>query len=110
MAEEPGAVAASAEISVEALKKAEEFVEQEEGAANRLGGITGKLVTALAVIMTLFHLYAAYAIVPTQTLRPVHVAFVLTLIFLLFPVMPRFRDRIRWWDVGLAAVSIGVIW
>src|SRR2546421_8087304 len=108
MAEEKGAPAV--EISAEALKKAEEFVEQEEGAANRLGGLTGKLVSALAVIMTLFHLYAAYDIVPTQTLRPVHVAFVLTLIFLLFPVLPRFRDRIRWWDLLLGAVSIGVIW
>src|SRR4051812_32198221 len=108
MAEDKGTPAA--EISAEALKKAEEFVELEEGAANRLGGITGKLVSALAVVMTLFHLYAAYDIVPTQTLRPAHVAFVLTMIFLLFPVLPQFRDRIRWWDLVAAAVSIGVIW
>src|SRR5262249_36633389 len=64
----------------------------------------------LAVIMTLFHLYAAYSIVPTQVLRPVHVAFVLTLIFLLFPALPQFRDRIRWWDIALGAASIAVIW
>ena len=32
--------------------------------------------------MSAFHLYTAYAIVPTQTLRPIHVAFVLFLCFL----------------------------
>ena len=32
-------------------------------------------ITLAAVVMSAFHLYTAYAIVPTQTLRPVHVAF-----------------------------------
>jgi TRAP transporter 4TM/12TM fusion protein len=105
-----GDAAAPEAISGEALKKAEEFVEQEEGAANRLGGVAAKIVAALAVIMTLFHLYAAYSIVPTQTLRPVHVGFVLVLIFLLFPIAPQFRDRIRVWDLFAAALSIAVIW
>jgi len=42
-------------------------------------------VTLAAVAMSLFHLYTAYAIVPTQTLRPLHVAMVLVLCFLSFP-------------------------
>jgi hypothetical protein len=51
-------------ISDEALRKAEEFVEQEEGAANRLTGWSATIVTSIAVAMTLFHLYAAYSIEP----------------------------------------------
>ena len=43
--------------------------------------------------MTLFHLYAAYDIVPTQPLRYTHVAFVMVLCFLLFPLAARFRNR-----------------
>src|SRR5205814_1940110 len=66
-------------VSEEALRKAEEFVEQEEGAANRLAGVAGIMVTSIAVAMTLFHLYAAYDIVPTQPLRYTHVAFVMVL-------------------------------
>ncbi len=97
-------------VTDEALKKAEEFIEAEEGATNRLAGMIGTLVTGLAVVMTLFHLYAAYSIVPTQTLRPVHVGFVLVLIFLLFPIHPRFRNRIRVWDVVPAIASIAVIY
>src|SRR3954454_5073058 len=94
-------------VSDEALLKAESFVEQEEGAANRLMGWAGKISTTIAVVMSLFHLYAAYAIVPTQELRYIHVAFTLVLSFLLFPLATRFRNRVRWWDVvpGIFAIA-----
>src|SRR6185436_12189431 len=80
-------------VSDEALQKAESFVEAEEGAANRLMGWAGKISTAIAVVMSLFHLYAAYAIVPTQELRYTHVAFTLVLSFLLFPLATRGRNH-----------------
>ncbi len=96
-------------ISAEALRKAEEYVQQEEGAGNRLTGIAGTLVTGIAIVMTLFHRYAAYDIVPTQELRYIHVAFVLLLSFLLFPLAGRFRNRIQWFDVIPALAGIGII-
>jgi TRAP transporter 4TM/12TM fusion protein len=99
---------ADAEVSAEALRKAEEYIQQEEGAANRLSGWAGIIVTGIAVAMTLFHLYAAYDIVPTQALRYTHLAFVLVLSFLLFPLAAGFRNRIEWFDViaGMLAVAI----
>ncbi|MDB5824200.1 MAG: hypothetical protein JWR21_2904 [Herminiimonas sp.] len=96
-------------ISDEALRKAEEFIEEEEGAANKMKGRIGAFLIVVAVVMSLFHLYTAYAIVPTQTLRPVHVAFVLFLCFLLFPVAKRYRHRIMWWDWALALLSVATI-
>lgn len=96
-------------VSTAALSKAEEFIEAEEGAANKLKGWLAVFVTALAFVMSVFHLYTAYAIVPTQTLRPVHVGFVLCLSFLLFPIAARFRHRIMWWDWLAAAMSIGIV-
>src|SRR3954471_4694945 len=96
-------------VSDEALQKAESFVEAEEGAANRLMGWAGKISTAIAVVMSLFHLYAAYAIVPTQELRYTHVAFTLVLSFLLFPLASRFRNRVRWWDVVPGIVAVATI-
>jgi TRAP transporter 4TM/12TM fusion protein len=102
-------VKANSEISEEALRKAEEYVQQEEGAGNRLSGWAGTIVTAIAVVMTLFHLYAAYDIVPTQHLRYIHVAFVLLLSFLLFPLANRFRNRVQWFDVLPALMGIGII-
>jgi TRAP transporter 4TM/12TM fusion protein len=96
-------------VSAEALHKAEEFIEAEEGAANKLQGWLGAFVIAVAFVMSAFHLYTAYAIVPTQTLRPVHVGFVLFLCFLVFPLSNRFRHRIMWWDWGAAALAIGIV-
>src|SRR5438093_10610507 len=96
-------------VSDEALQKAESFVEAEEGAANRLMGWAGRISTTIAVVMSLFHLYAAYAIVPTQELRYTHVAFTLVLSFLLFPLATRFRNRVRWWDVVPGIVAVATI-
>src|SRR4051812_11940429 len=103
------AVVGPDEVSTEALRKAESYVEAEEGAANRLVGRAGLLTTGIAVVMSAFHLWAAYDIVPTQELRYIHVAFVLVLSYLLFPVAVRYRNRIRWWDVLPAIASVGII-
>jgi TRAP transporter 4TM/12TM fusion protein len=108
-AEEQTRPASEAAIGDEALKKAEEYIEAEEGAHNRYTGALAVFVTAAAVVMSLFHLYAALEIVPAYYLRPIHVAFALVLVFLLFPAARRFRHRLMWWDVILALVSIAVL-
>ena len=99
----------SVEVDEEALRKAAEFVEAEEGVTNRFKGWLAPLVTVLAIGVSIFHLYAAYDIVPTQTLRPVHVACVLVLTFLLFPIARGFRNRVMPWDWVLAAAAIATI-
>jgi TRAP transporter 4TM/12TM fusion protein len=105
-------------ISEDALKKAEEFIEADEGAINRLSGFAGTVATTVAVSMSLFHLYAAIAgawpfkdapIIATQPLRYAHVAFVLVLSFLLFPMAARFRNRIRWWDVLFGIIGAAIL-
>jgi len=98
-----------AAISDAQLRKAEEFIEQEEGVSSKFTGWAATITTVIAVVMTLFHLYAAYDIVPTQPLRYTHVAFVLVLSFLLFPVAARFRHRIMIWDVVAAAACVGIL-
>ncbi|HYH43959.1 MAG TPA: TRAP transporter fused permease subunit, partial [Burkholderiales bacterium] len=97
-----------APLTEEQKKRLEEYLEEEEGAQNRYKGLLADVMTALAVIMSLFHLYAAVEIVPAYIMRPIHVAFALTLIFLFFPVAKRFRHRLMWWDVILALVTIGI--
>src|SRR5215467_13327637 len=96
-------------VDAAALKKAEEYIEAAEGATNRLRGVLGIFISAVAVVMSLFHLYAAYDIVPTQTLRPVHVAFVLFLVYLVFPVASRYRNRVMWWDWILAILPVIIV-
>src|SRR4029077_9998742 len=109
MAAASGKTIDDAVVSAEAIKKAEQYIEEEEGAINKLQGALGAITTALAVIMSLFHLYAAYGIMPTHVLRGIHVAFILFLGFLLFPVAKRFRHRVRWWDWLAALTSLVIV-
>src|ERR1700704_175011 len=105
-------------VSEDRLRKAEAYVEAEDGVVNRLIGWAGTLVTSIAVTMSLFHLYAAIAgawpftdfpIITTQPLRYAHVAFVLMLCFLLFPMSARFRNHIRWWDVAAGITGAAIL-
>ncbi|HEX2827085.1 MAG TPA: TRAP transporter fused permease subunit [Burkholderiales bacterium] len=98
-----------AELTEEQKKRLEEFIEEEEGALNKYRGVLAVIMTLLAIAMSLFHLYAAVEIVPAFILRPVHVAFALALVFLLFPIHKRFRHRLMWWDVIFALLSVGII-
>jgi TRAP transporter 4TM/12TM fusion protein len=98
----------AAEVSAEALARAEEMIEREEGVHNRHTGWLLALVSTVAVVMSLFHLYTAYYIVRPEHLRATHVAFVLFLSFLVFPVAKRFRHRVMWWDWLLSAAGVGV--
>ncbi len=97
------------EVSAESLAKAESYIEAEEGASHKLRGVLAVLITVLAVGMSVFHLYTAYSIVPTQTLRPLHVAMVLVLTFLMFPVAARYRHRIMFWDWLAAGLAIAIV-
>jgi len=96
-------------VDEEARRKAEEFVEQEEGAVRRLTGKPQVLVAVVAIGMSLYHLYAAYAIIPAHILRATHLGFVLFLLYLLFPAVRSQRDRIRWHDVVLALLGVASI-
>ena len=58
-----------AAVTDERLRKAAEFVEEEEGAVSRFRGWLGKFTTVALVVMSVFHLYAALEIVPALDQR-----------------------------------------
>ena len=93
-------------ITDEQRLKAEEFIALEEGAHHRFAGRWGDFLFAVAVAMSLYHLYAAYGIVTTTTLRYVHVAFALFLVFLLFPAVKRLRHKFSLIDLICALVGV----
>jgi TRAP transporter 4TM/12TM fusion protein len=96
-------------ITDEQIKKAEAFIEEEEGASSKFRGKLALLTTSLLVIMSLFHLYAVYWTVSAPVLRPVHVGFTLLLSFLLFPIATKFRNRLMWYDVVFGLLGIATI-
>jgi len=103
-------MAATPEVGDDERRRVEALIEQEEGVTHRRVGLWGAVLTGIAVAMTLFHLYAAASTIDQQTMREVHVAFALSLVFLLFPATRAWRNRIAPWDVGAAALVLVVIW
>ena len=98
------------EFNKEDLRKAERFIEEDEGVVDALPpGLANNLVTIIAVIMSLVHLYAAVGIITPHILRSIHVMFVVGLTFLVFPVAQRYRGRIFWFDILFALISIAPI-
>lgn len=109
-----------------------ELIEEDEGATNKMGGWVGQLLVWAAIASSIFHLYCAAAgssfsvpvpgwttlnipifgwapIVPTYILRPLHVAIIMALVFVMFPASPRFRHRIMAWDWLAAFLSLCVV-
>ena len=96
------------EFDAELQKKLTELIEEEEGAQSSYKGLMAVLITLACVAMSCVHLYAAFSIVPASTLRPLHVAMVLALVFLIFPITHAFRNKLMWWDVIFSAFSLFV--
>ena len=96
-----------ARVGEEALKEAEKYIEEDEGLVDAIPpGLASKVVTFIAIVMSLVHLYAAVGIITPHILRGIHVMFVAGLTFLVFPVFKKFRGKIFWFDVLMAAISI----
>ena len=73
-------------LTEEQKKKLEELIEEEEGVTRKITGFWQIVITALAVGMSLFAIYSAIQPVTTQILRSVHVAFLLAICFLYYPI------------------------
>ncbi len=99
----------STDLTEEQKKKIEELIEQEEGITRKVTGFWDILITALAVIMSLFAIYSTIVPVTTQILRGVHVALLLALSFLYYPLSKKFRGKITFFDVLLSLLGLACI-
>jgi TRAP transporter 4TM/12TM fusion protein len=97
------------EIDESTLKKVEQYIEQEEGVHHRFTGAWGTFLFVLAVLMSVFHLWAAYGNINPYQLRYAHVGFVLFLAFTLFPWRRAARNRFSWLDLGLALLGVAAL-
>jgi TRAP transporter 4TM/12TM fusion protein len=89
-------------ISPSALEKAEEIVDRYEGLTRKLTGLSGWIITAVAVGTSVFYLYAATETIVTQMLRGLFVMLTLFLTMTAFPATQGTRHRIPWYDWVLA--------
>jgi TRAP transporter 4TM/12TM fusion protein len=97
------------EISQAGLEKAEEIVDRYEGLTRKLKGLSGWIITAVAVATSVFYLYAATATIVTQMLRGLFVMLTLFLSMAAFPSTKGTRHRIPWYDWVLAFLGFAPI-
>ncbi len=96
-------------LTEEQKKKIEELIEEEEGVTRKVKGFWNITITVLAVAMSAFAIYSTVVPVTTQILRGVHVAFLLALSFLFYPMAKRFKGKVNIVDIILALTSIACI-
>lgn len=82
---------------------------KKQGKRRALTGNVGMLITVLAVALAVFQLYTAFfGVLPTMQQRSFHVAFVLPMIFLLYPATKNSpRDRVPLLDWMFALIAAG---
>ncbi len=111
-------MANSQNISETILEKNESTIDLDElrrqfdtEARNRsLIGWQALIITVIAVSMSLFHLYTSgFGLLLAMKQRAIHLAFVLVLVFLLYPFSDKCsRKDIPWYDYILAILGAGV--
>ena len=81
-----------------------------ESVTRHLKGPLKWIVFALCILFSCVQLYAAFtANIPATQLRPLHLGFVMMLVFLIFPVTKKARrDVLPFYDVILSLAGMGV--
>lgn len=74
----------------------------------RNGIIIKQVIIIASVLLSIFHLYTAgFGLLPPMQQRTFHLAFILFLVFLLFPATSKGpKDRVPWYDVILAIAAL----
>ena len=98
-----------ADLTEEQKKKLEQLMEEEEGATRKVKGFWDRVITALALALSIFALYSSVVPVTTQILRSVFVAFLLALSFLYYPASPKYKGKIALIDIIFAVLGLACI-
>lgn len=90
-------------------KAAEEMLERfdKESTFRKLKGKWGIVISLICILFSLFQLYtAAFGVFPAQIQRSVHLAFAMSLGFLLYPISSKSsRSKMDIFDIALACIS-----
>lgn len=69
----------------------------------------GRIISLILILFSLFQLYSTWRVIPSTHMRPIHMAVVVTMAYILYPASRRLRkDTLPWYDVVLALLSLAV--
>jgi TRAP transporter 4TM/12TM fusion protein len=89
-------------------KKGEELVEKVEGSTRKIKGPVGICISILAIVFTIFEIYAnGPGLIQSIKHGGIFLAFILALIFLLYPPTNKSsKQKVWWFDYVLAALGV----
>lgn len=78
-----------------------------ESAFRRLKGYQLRIVSAIAILFSLFQVYTGLmGVLPAQLQRSIHLTFVFVLVYLLYPSTSKMdKDHFHWIDIALAVLG-----
>jgi len=81
-----------------------------ESAFRRLTGLAGRLIALILIAFSAFQLYtAAFGVLDARVQRAIHLAFGMSLVFLLYPARSRGdRKSLPWYDLVLGVLAAAV--
>ncbi len=80
-----------------------------ESAFRMLTGHRNLIIAGILILFSIIQLFSTWWIIPSTHMRPLHLAFVMGLAYLLYPARKKSRkDTLPWYDVALAVVSVVV--
>ncbi len=80
-----------------------------ESAFRILTGHRNLIIAGILILFSVIQLFSTWWIIPSTHMRPLHLAFVMGLAYLLYPARRKSRkDTLPWYDVALAVVSVAV--
>lgn len=69
----------------------------------------GKILSVVLILFSLFQLYTTWQVVPSTHMRPIHLAIIVALAYILYPATKKgSKTKLPWYDVVLALLSLAV--
>lgn len=70
----------------------------------------GVIISAILILFSLFQLYSTWHVIPSTHMRPIHLAVIVSMAYILYPVSKKMekKNRLPWYDLILALVALAV--
>lgn len=69
----------------------------------------GVIISAVLIFFSLFQLYSTWYVIPSTHMRPIHLAVVVTMTYILYPASKKMsKNTLPWYDIFLALMALAV--
>lgn len=93
-------------------RESQEILEKydRESAFRTFTDYRGVIISAILVIFSMFQLYSTWFVIPSTHMRPIHLAVVVSMAFILYPASKKMKkkDHLPWYDIILAMIAVAV--